>query len=264
MSFLVKKYCIKEWLEESNPINSFLENPEIFMNIMSHHNLRDKLISRDWKTLPFEKTPDFFFKSHKEYFHMIYESNLSFVIKVHPDHLSAKNWSGEIFDINDMKLDNFDRIYFSQRNNISDFVCSYYIADSTNKWIIYENDIRPKINLTEIPLIPMDEIISIYIWNTFIIDHIKDYLEKKKILYQTLEYLEIPNWIEENSTYEITKLMEHPNTQFLKKFSKIPSNIVYKEKITNYDNIINRYNDTKDNLINLFYAQNPKLNRIKY
>ena len=261
--FLIKKYCLIDWLtnDDISPLNPSIKDN--YIKLISHNKIGKELEARDWQKDIFKETPDFFFKSHKEYFNNMINNQFSFVVKMHISDIIAEKYSGEVININDINLDKFDHIYISQRNDISEFVSSYYIAEKEKIWQIYQNSHIKEIKEQIIPLNDIDRILRYRVWNDLVINHIKFHLEEKNISYQILEYLEIPNWIEKNTTNKIQKLLEDIRIKPFKDLSKIESNIVYNQKITNYDDIINRYNEIKNNLIDLFYAQNPKLQRIK-
>ena len=169
--FLIKKHCLSIWLNDEE--NSFFRERDKIFKLTKHNRIRNQLESRDWQNLPFEKTPDFFFDSHKKYFNNLINNDFSFCIKIHTSDIIAMDWSGEIIDLNDMNLDLFDFIYFSQRDDISEFVSSYFIAFVENGWQIFKDTPFKEIKKQEIPLDFIDNTITIKVWSDIIIDQIK-------------------------------------------------------------------------------------------
>lgn len=169
----------------------------------------------------------------------------NFVIKIHPSKLTMSPASGTIINFDLYNFKQYDDIYFSTRTNIVDSICSYFIADKTDKWH-YGKDETP----LEIVKQPMTSKIAvmIFIWHELINNELKKYLSSNNISWKEIDYTDMPSYLNEHFPGDFSNTLD---TQY-----------DYKLTISNYDEILEMYNSMKSSVQELFYKHNPELNNV--
>lgn len=153
------------------------------------------------------------------------------VIRLHPlQMISIKRQGFDVFDFNWFNFEQYDKIYFTYRESVSDSIASAFVAEKLNRFTYKHADQLVKITDPFYFSKTTDFQHAVdYINGVKIMSSLKEYLNSNSIKYDNLDYNNIPNYISN----------EFPNT----KTFHIETNYNYKEMISNYDDILELYNE---------------------
>lgn len=173
------------------------------------------------------------------------KNKASFIIKVHPSQLAYFPASGQLIDFDLFGFQQYNQIYFTVRKNHIDAICSYFIANKTDKWHYGRGD-KPM----SIEAQPMSNNIAvmIYIWHDLISQELKKYLDNKNIAWSEIYYEDMTDYVKSNYPTGLANTIE--------------TGYDYKQLITNYDELTDTYNILKDKVTALFYEHNPDLKNV--
>ena len=167
------------------------------------------------------------------------------IIRLHPLQLSMAGFSGEVLDFNLFGFDQYDQIYFTDRNSVPDSICSHFISTHITRRFTYQSlkDINQYINPMSIYLDTYGYL-CVFLYEKLIEHELKKYLIEKNISWIQLEYNDIPAYIKTNFGDGLSR---HVETQYN-----------YKELIGNYSSIERKCNELTDYVTKQFYALNPQ------
>lgn len=153
------------------------------------------------------------------------------VIRFHPTHLIPNlKTCDSIVNLDLMKFSQYDKIYFTHRNSIVDYICSYIIADYLGKFTYYStNDLEDTIPSMTFSLENSKhyKFLKWHVYSELLINLIKKYLLNLNIPYNDLYYDSIPLYIKNN--YSNVKI------------NNVETNYNYKKIFINYDEIESLY-----------------------
>ena len=160
------------------------------------------------------------------------------VLRLHPRHFYPR----KILELTELEIKlefelfnfkQYDKIYFTYRESITDLIASYFVADQLNTWTYQDN--KPFENIE-----PMEfnqehhKIIESQIYREKLVIKLKEYFKYNDIKFMDLFYNDIPSFVEEQ--YLGTKTFH------------IETNYDYKSIIKNYDDILPLYNHYKNKI----------------
>lgn len=161
------------------------------------------------------------------------EKNSNFstgVIRFHPLQMIA-NRPFRILNFDWFKFDQYDKIFFTYRKSISDNIASNLVATKINKFT-YKSKDEIKTNLGSFEFTQEDYYhVRDYYRSIHVMEQLKEYLKLYELKWTDLDYDEIPRYIQNNYPGII---VSHVETKY--QYDKI---------ISNFNDIIKIYNETK-------------------
>ena len=163
-----------------------------------------------------------------------YKNTTDGVIRFHPMQIGERprhitNPKYPKFEL--FEFDQYDKIYFTHRESVSDIISSEFVAGQLKKYTY-------KFKEELINVQPMTfqhehhQIIKDHIYSEKLVENLKQYLKSNNIDWKDLYYNDIPLYLVTN----------YPNA----KTFYIETNYDYKRIVTNYDDILSLYNDYKN------------------
>ena len=147
------------------------------------------------------------------------------VIRIHPTQLSHLIHSSKMIDLDRLSLTQYDKIYFTVRQNIPEMISSLFIAHTLKKFT-YQDVQEVHKTIKPVALLPYSyfQSVEMLLYSEFIMDQVKEYLTFKSIEYEELDHDNIPKHIEENYSNASTS---------------------HVETLYNYSNIVINYNELR-------------------
>jgi hypothetical protein len=150
------------------------------------------------------------------------------VIRLHPFQLLEHPRKDGIGKFELFNFSQYDKIYFTYRESISDAIASEFVAESLNIWT---HCFTPSV-IKEPLIIPNDYgVIANYKNSQRVVANLKEYLKQNNILSEDLFYEDIPQYLEKNFS---TVKTAHVKTDYN-----------YREIVINYDDILLIYNNSR-------------------
>jgi hypothetical protein len=121
-----------------------------------------------------------------------------------------------MIDLDRLSLAQYDKIYFTVRQNIPEMISSLFIAHTLSKFT-YQDAREVHKNITPVALLPnlYFQSVEMLLYSAFIMDKVKEYLTRNSIEWEELDHDIIPKHIEENysnaSTLHVETLYDYSN-----------------------------------------------------
>lgn len=165
------------------------------------------------------------------------------VIRIHPTQLSYLNYSSKMIDLDRLSFGQYEKIYFTVRQNIPDMISSLFIAHMLKKFTYQNIQDVPK-TVQPVALLPdlYFQSVEMLLYSELIMDRVKEYLTLHSIEYEELDYDNIPKHIEENFSNAVTT---HVETEY-----------DYSNIVTNYNELQTIYEQHKPIVYNRFCQDN--------
>lgn len=156
------------------------------------------------------------------------------VIRIHPSDLvdNALTDHADLLDFEMFNFEQYDRIFFTTRESISDMVGSLFLARLSNKFMYRPNEDVKQFEPVQFSF-KDHEIVRHCIKSELVIEHLRKHLESLGIVTTNLEYDEVPSFI----------LSTFPNTDC----GYIETNYNYSSLIKNYHELPAIYRYYKNN-----------------
>lgn len=155
---------------------------------------------------------------------------LNGVIRFHPLQMVA-NRPFRILNFDWFKFDQYDKIFFTYRKSISDNIASNFVATKINRFT-YKSKDEIKTNLGPFEFTQEDYYhVRDYYRSIHVMEQLKEYLRRYDIEWTDLDYDEIPKYIQNN----------YPGIDV----SHVETKYQYDKIISNFNDIIKIYNETK-------------------
>jgi hypothetical protein len=244
-NILAYEYCYRKYIIWPNTCPP----KELFSNLEPDNGP----LLKNWQSDGYSPPREEFIKMHRDGFLSMVESPCSFVIKVHPERVYDRKWNGQLIDIDFLKLDRYDQIYFTYRKNQIESISSFFIAKILNQFAYDNNNPPPRTDLKDI-IMPTDSIKDLVfkeLWDQLVIEHLRDYVNRSSLNYTWLDYDDIPDWHAKNYSYVLSK-----------NINSVPTKYDYRKIILNYDELEYHLESDRATVKDLFYKQNPQLSRI--
>jgi hypothetical protein len=166
------------------------------------------------------------------------------VIRFHPeDPILYKKNSYKYLEL--FNFEQYDKIFFTTRDSVTDYVCSYSLALQLNSFTyqsVKDFEIDKPVNHFSIYNNFHFKALKHYVYSQVVVNKIKKHFIKQGITFVSLEYNDIPSFIKNN--YPETKL-HHLETHY-----------DYKNIFSNYSDIENIYLSIKPELIKKYSDDN--------
>lgn len=167
------------------------------------------------------------------------------VIRIHPTQLSFLPANGQVLDFDFFNFKQYDKIYITTRNNLSEIVASYFVSSMLGQFTYksvdeLRTDVKPM-------AITSDHYfyIKMLLYSELIVKHLKVYFEKNNIAWEELDYDEIPKYLD----------LHFPGIVS----SHVETNYDYRSLVSNYDTIPSICEQLYSIITPEFYRANPTL-----
>ena len=153
------------------------------------------------------------------------------VVRFHPLELMNKQDNYKIYNFDLLNFEQYDTIYVTSRESVSDVIASEIVAYTLKKYT-YQSQTELFNNISPITITNEHRnLIKEYVLSENLVNQLKNYFEINGMVYKDLFYNTIPEYLSNN----------FPNTQI----SHVETNYDYAQIVVDYNSISSIYNSYK-------------------